>query len=97
MAIPSPTEGFIKMIDADQTAAAKSYLDGSVQAISYQGKLTADAQNEINVVYFANSLTHKVHQRDEYAFRQRAILSCSLQVMMTAESNTTIIVLVLHL
>ena len=31
------------------------------------------------------------------AFRQRAILSCSLQVMMTAESNTTIIVLVLHL
>ena len=64
----TPTEGFIKMIDADQTAAAKSYLDGSVQAISYQGKLTADAQNEINVVYFANSLTHKVHQRDEYAF-----------------------------
>ena len=64
----TPTEGFVKMIDADQTAAAKSYLDGSVQAISYQGKLTADAQNEINVVYFANSLTHKVHQRDEYAF-----------------------------
>ena len=64
----TPTEGFIKMIDADQTAAAKSYLEGSVQAISYQGKLTADAQNEINVVYFANSLTHKVHQRDEYAF-----------------------------
>ena len=64
----TPTEGFIKMIDADQTAAAKAYLDGSVQAISYQGKLTADAQNEINVVYFANSLTHKVHQRDEYAF-----------------------------
>ena len=64
----TPTEGFIKMINADQTAAAKSYLDGSVQAISYQGKLTADAQNEINVVYFANSLTHKVHQRDEYAF-----------------------------
>ena len=64
----TPTEGFVKMIDADQTAAAKAYLDGSVQAISYQGKLTADAQNEINVVYFANSLTHKVHQRDEYAF-----------------------------
>lgn len=64
----TPTEGFIKMIDADQTAAAKAYLDGSVQAISYQGKLTADAQDEINVVYFANSLTHKVHQRDEYAF-----------------------------
>ena len=55
----TPTEGFVKMIDADQTAAAKAYLDGSVQAISYQGKLTADAQNEINVVYFANSLTHK--------------------------------------
>ena len=64
----TPTEGFVKMIDADQTAAAKAYLDGSVQAISYQGKLTADAKNDVNVVYFANSLTHKVHQRDEYAF-----------------------------
>lgn len=64
----TPTEGFIKMIDADQKAGAKAYLDGSVQAISYQGKLSADAKNDVNVVYFANSLTHKVHQRDEYAF-----------------------------
>lgn len=64
----TPTEGFIKMIDADQKASAKAYLDGSVQAISYQGKLNADAKNDVNVVYFANSLTHKVHQRDEYAF-----------------------------
>ena len=64
----TPTEGFIKMIDADQKASANAYLDGSVQAISYQGKLSADAKNDVNVVYFANSLTHKVHQRDEYAF-----------------------------
>ena len=64
----TPTEGFVKMIDADQKASAKAYLDGSVQAISYQGKLNADAKNDVNVVYFANSLTHKVHQRDEYAF-----------------------------
>lgn len=64
----TPTEGFIKMIDADQKASAKAYLDGSVQAISYQGKLSADAKNDVNIVYFANSLTHKVHQRDEYAF-----------------------------
>ena len=64
----TPTEGFIKMIDADQKASAKAYLDGSVQAISYQGKLSADAKNDVNVVYFANSLTHKVQQRDEYAF-----------------------------
>ena len=64
----TPTEGFIKMIDADQKASAKAYLDGSVQAVSYQGKLSADAKNDVNVVYFANSLTHKVHQRDEYAF-----------------------------
>lgn len=64
----TPTEGFIKMIDADQKASAKAYLDGSVQAISYQGKLNADAKNDVNIVYFANSLTHKVHQRDEYAF-----------------------------
>lgn len=64
----TPTEGFVKMIDADQKASAKAYLDGSVQAISYQGKLSADAKNDVNIVYFANSLTHKVHQRDEYAF-----------------------------
>lgn len=64
----TPTEGFIKMIDTEQKASAKAYLDGSVQAISYQGKLSADAKNDVNVVYFANSLTHKVHQRDEYAF-----------------------------
>ena len=64
----TPTEGFIKMIDADQKASAKAYLDGSVQAISYQGKLSSDAKNDVNIVYFANSLTHKVHQRDEYAF-----------------------------
>ncbi len=63
-----PTEGFVIMKTDEQKAAAEKFLDNSIQAISYQGKLNASDENEINVVYFANTLTHKVHQRDEYAF-----------------------------
>lgn len=42
------------------------FLDDSIQAISYQGK-GADNAN-LNVVLFANTLTNKVHQRDEFNF-----------------------------
>ena len=42
------------------------FLDNSIQAISYQGK-GADNAN-LNVVLFANTLTNKVHQRDEFNF-----------------------------
>ncbi len=44
----------------------KDFLDDSIQAISYQGK-GADSAN-LNVVLFANTLTNKVHQRDEFNF-----------------------------
>ena len=64
----TPTEGFVIMKSDSQKAAAEKFLDNSVQAISFKGKLNESDANEINVVYFANTLTHKVHQRDEYAF-----------------------------
>lgn len=53
-----------------------AYLDNSVQAIQYQG---ADTEgNQVNVVLFANSLTNKVHQRDEYAFISNYLFSSVL-------------------
>lgn len=58
-----PTEGFLRASDAVNLAA---YLGGSIQGFSYQGNDRNG--NMINVALFANSLTHKVHQRDEYAF-----------------------------
>lgn len=62
----TPTEGFIQAIDADQAAASEAYLNNSVQGIAFKGQ---DAEgNEINVVLFANTLTNKLHQRDEYAY-----------------------------
>lgn len=63
-----PTEGFIKMKTEAQKTAAEEYLNGSVQAISFKGKLNESDANEVNIVLFANSLTHKGHQRDEYTF-----------------------------
>ncbi|HML35930.1 MAG TPA: M14 family metallopeptidase [Bacillota bacterium] len=61
-----PTEGFLRSIEPADAASLKAFLNGSIQGFSYQGKDKND--NDINVAFFANSLTHKVHQRDEYAF-----------------------------
>lgn len=46
------------------------FLDDSVQAISYQGAGADGA--DLNVVLFANTLTNKVHQRDEFNFISNA-------------------------
>ena len=68
-----PTEGFVQANNADQIASSEAYLNGSVQGIAYEG---ADVNgNDINVVLFANTLTNKVHQRDEYAFISNFIFS----------------------
>lgn len=61
-----PMEGFIPSISEVQAAASEALLNNSVQGIAYEGE-DKDG-NEVNIVLFANSLTHKVHQRDEYAY-----------------------------
>ena len=72
----TPTEGFIKANTDSGKEKMNAYLDNSVQAIQYQG---ADTEgNQVNVVLFANSLTNKVHQRDEYAFISNYLFSSVL-------------------
>ena len=72
----TPTEGFIKANTDSGKEKMNAYLDNSVQAIQYQG---ADTEgNQVNVVLFANSLTNKVHQRDEYAFISNFLFSSVL-------------------
>ena len=48
----------------------EDFLDDSIQAISYVGKGADNA--DLNVVLFANTLTNKVHQRDEFNFISNA-------------------------
>lgn len=61
-----PLEGFLCNNDVDPNSKLEDFLDGSLQAFSYKGKDKND--NDINVAFFANSLTHKVHQRDELTY-----------------------------
>ena len=55
-------EGFLPA-DGEHYA---DFLNNSIQAISYQGKGAGNAN--LDVVLFANTLTNKVHQRDEFNF-----------------------------
>lgn len=56
-------EGFLPAGDGLQ-----AFKDNSIQAFSYQ-------QGKMNVTLFANTLTNKVHQRDEYTFIANAAFS----------------------
>jgi len=55
-------EGFLP----SDGAHYEDFLNNSIQAISYQGAGVDGA--DLDVVLFANTLTNKTHQRDEYNF-----------------------------
>ena len=67
----APTEGFVPTNTAERAAGFKAYMNGSVQAFAYK-------ETGMNVVLFANSLTNKVHQRDEYAYLSNFLFSSVL-------------------
>lgn len=67
----APSEGFIPEGDG-----YNNFINGSVQGFEYAGKDAAG--NNIDVCLFANSLTHKAHQRDEYGFISNFIFSKAL-------------------
>ena len=60
------------------------FLNNSIQGISYQGQ--GMDGSELDVVLFANTLTNKVHQRDEYGFISNAAF---VSVLGTAPTTPT--------
>lgn len=77
----TPTEGFIPTNTAQRAAGYAAYCNGSVQAFAY----TADG---LDVVLFANSLTNKVQQRDDYAYISNFLFSTVLSEETYTTANT---------
>lgn len=67
----APIEGYF----SDDEENVNAFLDG-IMGFSYEGP-DKDG-NEINATIFANSMTEKAHQRDEYAFISNALFSSFL-------------------
>ena len=64
----------------------QDFLDDSIQAISYQG--TGADGATLDVVLFANTLTNKVHQRDEFNFISNAAWAAVLNGQAAEEPAT---------
>lgn len=69
-----PMEGFIPLLSSDAVDTFNDFMNGGILGFSYEGK-ASDGESDINVAMFANTLTHKVHQRDEYAYISNFIFS----------------------
>lgn len=69
----APTQGFITANTPETKEKMDIFLNDSIQAFSYNG--LDKNQNEVQVAFFANSLTNKVHQQDEFAFISNFIFS----------------------
>lgn len=77
-----PTEGFIPT----NTAARKTAYDTFMSKNSVLGFQYSD--ENVNFALFANSLTHKAHQRDEYAYISNFIFSnCLTDVKYSGSSK----------
>lgn len=77
----TPTEGFIPTNTAERAAAFEAYCNGGVQAFAY-------TEDGMDVVLFANSLTNKVQQRDEYAYISNFLFSSVLSEEAYTTANT---------
>ena len=63
-------KGFLEGFLPKEGENCAAFKNDSIQAISYQG-VGADGA-KLDVVLFANTLTNKVHQRDEFNFISNA-------------------------
>jgi hypothetical protein len=64
----TPLEGLLNGDEESRNA----FLSG-IMGFSYEGK--DKAGNDVNITLFADTLTEKVHQRDEYAFISNALFA----------------------